>query len=231
MPSDAKRVVIDGEITVDATLIEKHIKKVTITKYPVEEGISPTDHAREEPVMVMIEGIFSNTPVSQKEQDDRGIERPSGTFRIGSAQVPVRPEIREGPGSPRIASHAQRSLDALLELASSRRAVDVDGPLQKYTNMVLTSLEYTRDAKTGDAVRFSATFEEVRIVKRNDALALPQEVKPDIANATTHKKSQGKKPANPAAPDPDTSWWKAGTNASGWTDKGSGVNVSGGLFP
>lgn len=228
MSSKPQKVLIDGEIEVDATLTEKHTKKVTVTKYPVEEGIQPTDHAREEPLMLMIEGIFTDTPVGQQDQASLGIEPPRGTFRVGGPKAPAFPDVTDdGPGSPREGSHSKRSLDSLLGIAASRRAVEISGPIQTYKNMVLTSLEYSRDAKTGDAIRFTATFEEVRFAVRNSALALPTEPKPDAKDTTHHKADQGKKPATAVPPEQAKTLAKQITDILtdifGFTKSGQGV--------
>jgi hypothetical protein len=190
------QVVIDGSITLDATLTEKHSATVELTKHPVESGVSPIDHARELPEKVVVEGVFTNTPVTLRRES-------AGTT-----------------GSPGSSGHAQDSLNALRALKSARRAVTVTGPWRSYSNMVLVQLEYSRDSKLGDAVKISATFEEVRFVStqtvllKNQTKPVAQSVKPK----TTGKTEQGKQPTTPV----NTSWAKGLTNSAGGTKVGSG---------
>jgi hypothetical protein len=137
------------KVTVDATLTEKHSTAVELTKYPVEEGVSPTDHAREVPERVQLDGIFSNTPVEAKAQQD--------AYITDDAAVSY--------GAPGRFGDANASLATMLRMKSARKAMTISGPLRTYTNMVMTQFDFTRDSKMGDAVRFSASFEQVRFVK------------------------------------------------------------------
>jgi hypothetical protein len=78
-------------------------------------------------------------------------------------------------------------------MKSARAALSVFGPWRSYDSMVMTRLEYTRDAKTGDAVRFSATFEQVRFVTSQTVKL--QTVKTKVPEKGAIKHEQGTLPS------------------------------------
>lgn len=60
---------LDGQeriVQLDAYTSESHEDTVTITDHPVETGVVITDHARDEPRRVSLEGIVSNVPMPGK---------------------------------------------------------------------------------------------------------------------------------------------------------------------
>lgn len=64
-----------GETTVfqfDSLIAETHEDTLTITDHPVEEGVDVSDHAREEPTRLTLEGFISNVP--QPSDDDAAFQ-------------------------------------------------------------------------------------------------------------------------------------------------------------
>lgn len=170
------QVTID-DMVLDASLSERHTSLTEITRHPVEVGVSPTDHARIQPQKVVVEGMFSNTLTSLQMQKARG-----------------------GESQPGKSGASQTLFYQLRDLQRSRRAVSITTSLSFYDNMVLTSLEVPRDPRTGDAVRFTATFEQVVFVRVGTA-TLPSNQK-DQTQAVK-KVEQGKKQPVPVT-DPAT---------------------------
>jgi len=151
------RVIIDrggSDLAVDVVVSEKHTEQVELTKHPIEQGANPTDHARVLPVRYQVEGLFTNTPLSQVDRDARGVVADASST-----------------GAPGAAGYSQQALGALRKLKDDRRTVALETTLRSYSNMVLVSLEVPRDSKTTDAVRFTAAFEEVRFVASEVARA------------------------------------------------------------
>lgn len=173
-------------VVVDATLTEKHTSAVEITKYPVEDGISPSDHAREAPDGLQIEGVITNTPVDAQSRTSRGVTEDRG----------------QSSGRPGGGDYANKQLSTLREMKSARGALTVFGPWRSYDSMVMTRLEYARDARMGDAVRFSATFEQVRFVTSQTVKL--KTVKTKVPEKIVVKDEQGTKPAQPV-PETETS--------------------------
>jgi hypothetical protein len=198
-PSKAERVVIENaaglKLTVDATLTEQHTGTVELTRYPVESGISPTDHARVAPEKVQVDGIISNTPVGTNEQTAQGLEA------IDRTKFALKQDVSGGAGSPGAGGYALRQLAVLLAFKNDRAALAVSGPLRKYKSMILTSLSYTRDAKVGDALKFSATFEEVRFVTNSTTQLAAVPTKVPTKSTKSPPPNQGKQNATPATPE------------------------------
>ena len=164
------RVTIDDSITIDCTLREEHVATVEITRHPIEDGADPTDHARKLPDRVTLEGLFSNTPIDVNEARSRG------NTEAGAS------------------GYAQEQHKKLLELTVTRKAVGLLTEIRTYKNMVLTSLSTPRDSKVGDAVRFLATFEEIRFVK-SEVVRLELATRPNaVPDKPIKKVEKGKQP-------------------------------------
>lgn len=92
---------LDGQeriVQLDAWTSENHENVVTITDHPVEAGITITDHAKDEPVFVSLEGMVSNVPMPGKEGVTSGpidlrveYQRPEPATRIIELDVPTPP--------------------------------------------------------------------------------------------------------------------------------------------
>jgi hypothetical protein len=140
------------DIELDATLSETHTASADITDHPVEQGANIVDHARRKPDGLMIEGLVSNTPLSRDQMrryiSAGGVELETATFE----------------DAPRgVLGYAERAFERLKALVGARLVTVVTG-LESYPNMMLESLSVPRDSKTGDALKFTATFKQVEIV-------------------------------------------------------------------
>lgn len=142
-----------GVIELDCTLSTTHSMKVEATKHPVERGAKITDHLRPEPDVVTLEGLISDTPVSRSQQT-RAVQA-AGVSLTTSAAAPA---VFGVPG------YAAAALAKLVAIKDGGILVTLATELRTYTDMALTSLDIPRDARTGDALRFSATFEKIIIV-------------------------------------------------------------------
>lgn len=187
-----------GDLEVDATLVRTSEARVELTRHPVEEGAEPSDHARELPENLTIEGLFSSFGMTSTERDQRG-------------------EVERGAGG----GFAEQQYAKLRRVKSDRKTLTVKTPDRKYENMVLTSLKRTDDSKTGGAVRFSATFEELRFVK-NERVRLERQSKPSKnPKKANGKVDQSKQPGDPSSQ--DRSILKSFTDSLGFTTAGGGV--------
>ena len=93
---------------------------------------------RSRPKSLVLESVVSDTPV-----DPELVERRAQTFRLPSREC----------------------LEYLEQLDETKEPVTVSTPFKVYDNMVLESLDMPRDKNTGDALRFTATFRQIRVVK------------------------------------------------------------------
>jgi len=196
----ATRTTIDETIQFDATITERHSARVTLTKHPVEAGADPTDHAREEPESLQLDGIFTNTPCSELDRQARGARS----------------------GEPGVPGYALEQLNRLYRLKSSRRAVRVATAWPTYLDMVLTSVDLPRDASMGDAVRVSLTFEEVRFVS-STRVRLTLSARPSSVPRKPQEKVGQAKKTGTDAPELRRSFLKSVGDQFGVTTPGAGV--------
>lgn len=129
--------ILIGDYQIDASLSETHSYSCEVTEYPVEQGSAISDNVRPKPIVVTIEGIVSDTP-------------------IGSIA-----DLRNGNGDQLPSVGA---LAALLAIRDARQPITIATSLSRFENMVLTDLEIPRDSKTGAALCFTATFQQITIV-------------------------------------------------------------------
>lgn len=154
---------IDG-YDVDVAVREEHTHECEVSKYPVEEGADRTDHVRVLPDVVVLEGCVSDTPIGSL-ADTRGIEGVKAS---------------------------EEAYDLLKRIRKARLPVTIETSLGRYESMVLKSLRVPRTPQDGDALVFTATFEEF-IVEENErtivSVSVPRARK---KRSRGHKASQSK---------------------------------------
>lgn len=189
-----------GDLEVDATITRAAEARVELTRHPVEDGAEPSDHARELPESLSLEGVFSSFGMTSTERDQRG-------------------EVERGAGG----GFAEQQYAKLRRVKSDRKTVTVTTPDRKWENMVLVALKRTDDSKTGGVVKFSASFEELRFVK-NERVKLERTTKPSkVPKKANGKEDQSKQPADPSSQ--DRSILKSFTDSLGYTTAGGGVSL------
>lgn len=152
-----------GLVELDATISEVHTSQVDATQHPVERGASIVDHLRLQPEELQLEGIISNSPISRTQQ--------TRTITVLGTQFETSAPTASSFGAPGYAEEAFAKLRAIQEQAI---LVKVATHYKAYVDMALVSLSVPRDARTGDAMRFSATFRRVVIVENKSTLIKPQ---------------------------------------------------------
>lgn len=153
-------------LTLDATLAEKHTGKVTVTKHPVEVGVNPSDHATLMPEGFSVEGMFTNLPLSEHLQ----------AARLGGRFV-------------------SQMVDFMWAMLGAREALTVKSSLRRLPNCMMTSLSMPNTAEIGEAVQFSAEFEQVQFVQTQTVKLAP--VQTSVPQKPTQKNQQGTKGGQP----------------------------------
>lgn len=149
-------------LTLDASPMQSLRAQNDITDHPVEEGANISDHIRIVPEVVTIEGYITNAPFTDPEQNNANA--------VG------------------IVGYAEDALTTLLDIRESGQLVTVATELRTYKDMALKMLEVPYDLRTGDAMRFTATFKRViQVATQTTQVKVQKEPK---ANA---KKDDGKK--------------------------------------
>lgn len=141
-------------VELDCTVSELHQADVEITEHPTEEGADVTDHVRPKPVQLTLEGIISNTPINRT-QARRVVDAQGTQLTTTSLEDAIRGQV----------GYAEEAFVKLTEIKDEGRLITVVTPLKSYSNMVIRSLSVPRDARTGDALRFTAMLQEIRVVR------------------------------------------------------------------
>lgn len=180
-------------LELDAIITETPEYVSTPTKNQVETGADVTDHVALEPEKVTIEGLITNTPVNY-------LKTIGGLFTG---------DLFSDPSS--------RAFEFIKKLYDDREPFDFVGTLKVYKNMVITSLKVPREPKTGRALSFTMTLEQITLVESQ----LFSGVKMDAAVAHTGPKksnlgSQATQDASAKAAGKGSSVLYKITKAIGW---------------
>ncbi len=160
---DAPKAAI-GEVILDVAISETHTLQARATEHPVESGCSIIDHIQTLPDSIQLDGIISNTP----------------TAFLGT------PFFESG-------NYADEAFRQLEELMKSGQPVQIVTSLKTYKNMALENLTIKRTAANSDALCFSCSAKQIRMVE-SKIISLP---KPKMKRAQA-KKSLGKQPTTKA---------------------------------
>ena len=124
---------------IDAVTREEHGFEADVTSDPVEVGADTTDHVRDKnPTLVLSEAIVSDTPIG-----DIITQRPAGSLPSRDA------------------------LDLLLRLRDEKEPFTIVTERRTYTDMLMVGLSIAEDARTGDALGFTARFQQIRFAENN----------------------------------------------------------------
>lgn len=182
-------------ITLDATLVEKHSLKASLTRFPIERSAEGeeviNDHITQEPDDIMLEGIITNTPIDE----------------VSSALIATQ--------SQEVLDRVRKTYAELERLMRRGTVFTVTTGLKIYTSMVITEVTTTRrgGAESRQSIRPQIRFEKatftntVRVPIPAEILA-PPPAPPDpppsshTSGQTKQKlEKQAKKTANQSAAD------------------------------
>lgn len=150
-----------GELEIQTTIEAVHTDTLQVTEHPVESGAAITDHSYKRPSEVVIRCGWSNASLKAL----LGIV--TGLFRGGTMSK---------------SDYVSGIYSQLLKLQESREPLSITTPLRQYDNMLITSLQVSRDQKTGQMLMVSATCREVLIVSTSSATLPPKESQADPAS-------------------------------------------------
>jgi hypothetical protein len=147
------QLVAINDFLIDCALKETHSFDSQVTEYPVESGSNITDNIRPLPITIEMECIVSNTPI--------GIMQ---TFRNSLLQEDLSAS-ELAPTKP-----SEDAYDMLLRIRAKREPITIRTSLRTYENMALKTLNIPRAADVGDALRFSATFQQIISVENKRSI-------------------------------------------------------------
>ena len=164
-----------GVIEFDCSKSETHTSENEITDHPVEDGSVMSDHIRELPDGVEINGLVSDTPIVY--------------LASQRAESPVK--ASENASVPAVDDRSKEAYTKIRELKSKKVLIDCVTSLRTYNNVTITRLVVTRDADTGRVLDCTVTLREIQ---KASALSLASPVPDDVANnAAAHKAKTQKK--------------------------------------
>src|SRR3989338_6434358 len=143
-----------GELILDVAISETHTLQARATEHPVESGCNIIDHIQILPDSIQFEGIISNTP----------------TAFLGT------PIFNTG-------HYADEAFNQLEALMKSGQPIQIVTSLKTYKNMALENLTIKRSAANSDALCFSCSAKEIRMVE-SKIISLP---KPKVKRAQPKK--------------------------------------------
>lgn len=135
IPIQPKRTI--GPIAIQVVIDEKTTDTLTITKQPVQQGASVTDHSYLEPTVFSSTAYFKDNSLSILGELN-SITSPS----TGLAKI----------------------YQTLLNLQSSRTPFSIVTPKRIYSNMLMASLSQTTDRNTENCLSVSMSFQQIIIV-------------------------------------------------------------------
>lgn len=164
LPNTTGEIALGKRLVVDVTLSESYSLDSEITDYPVESGGSISDNIRPRPRSLDIECIVSNTPLDR--------------FRL------VR-QYNEN-GECLAARMAQEFLESIY---TTREPVTIVASKGVYTDMGMQNLTMQVNKDTGDALHFTAKFQQIERVSNARV-----EIKRTSTRNTKNKVSLGAQP-------------------------------------
>lgn len=164
-------------LLVDATMNETPSYSGTLTKSPVEEGPDVNDHFRFEPISIQIEGVISESPLtfasalnleSLKSGAITSAAGFAGQKLVGGLGAQLGGLAGGFLGSRLLQASddpAQAAFKILEEIMMKKIVMSITTKRRRYDNMMMTSLSFPRALENGKSLKFSANFQEIRIVK------------------------------------------------------------------
>jgi len=160
-----------GSINVNVVLTENTNDTLTITRQPVQQGASITDHAYKEPTVISMTAYFKSNSLSNVITN----VDPKSLIDSVSSSLNLLAKIYKD----------------LLELQSSRVPFDVITPKRIYRNMLMAALSQTTDKATENCLKVDMTFQEIIIVKLSTTQV--SRIAQKIAAVTGKTENAGKK--------------------------------------
>jgi len=166
-----------GDIGIDVMVEETHASELHTTEHPIETGALITDHSFMRPLEVVLRCGWSNS-----------------NFRVPVGSLVLDPGV---PGK----DYVTQVYSQLLALQKARKPFSILTTLRQYPNMLMTSLEVSRDQRTSQVLVVSASCREVIIVNTKSTSLPPKENQANPAS-TAETKNAGTKQLVPGQPSP-----------------------------
>ena len=148
-------------IVFDAVLEDTIETQVDYTQFPIEIGADASDHGIIRPIKYTLTGVISNNPISPSVTDFAG-GVVSNFFGSGIASTVA--GLSAGFLSGSSETRAGATLELLIGLQYSRVPFDVDAVDYQLSNMVITSIQRTRNPENENGLEFVAEMQELPLL-------------------------------------------------------------------
>lgn len=165
-----------AKIEVDAVVSRTHTFTARATRFPVEEGADVTDHVRQEPDSLTIDGFVSDHPV---------------VILGGILQGATLSSLVSGAAAQR----SRTAVEALLDAKENALLITVVTPLKTYRDMVIERLVVPKTPRTGQAAAFSLELTKIR-----KASVKQVSIPPGLIDSARRTVKRGRKVAEAVAP-------------------------------
>jgi hypothetical protein len=206
-------------LLVDATTSEVPTYESDITDHPVEDGTDVSDNIRPKPIMLDIEGVISSTPITLS-SSLQGLTTAAGGLLgsslggFGSLAGAAGGAVLGGKLFSQATDPALEAYSILINLWKKKTKLTLVTGLTQYNNMVIQSISFPKDPKTGGQLRFTAKLKEIRTV--SSATVTIQKTASSVKHTASPSSDLGKQSSkissdqNQSALKGLTSWFKGG---------------------
>lgn len=159
-----------GPFVLDITDEETTNLEAEVTQLPVEEGPDVNDHIKRKPVTVEVSGFVSETPLNLESSLQGLVGGAGGAVGnlLGGFGAALGNAAGGYIGSQVFGSSqdpAQAARDALEDLFEKGERVTVVTKRKVYTDMVMTSLRFPRNASSGEGLVVQMRFQKMNMVQ------------------------------------------------------------------
>jgi hypothetical protein len=215
------------EVPIDASLSINTNMTASVTKFPVENSESISDHIQTQPLTVSVSAIFSESPsqnlltvaqtlasaAASRAGQFQGL---SATFASAASALAVSSAFTNfnkfdtGAGWRRLLTdrdendpeYPKRAMLGLQEAFDLGLLFDIRTYFSDviYKNMVMTALSFTQDASNGDSLVFNFTAQKVTTVDKFVKKPTNLKVKDPANNSATPAENKGSKATTEEVP-------------------------------
>lgn len=178
-----KRSFVTTSVRFDVVTSETHEALVAITDHPVEDGPNVSDHARDEPDTIAIEGFVSNSPLFSNPGAEKFVAYQNVTLTMPKKETNVLAFtsnlvgaidgfLNPGPSKAlvlapvgELSARARAFYDTLAKAKSEKARIRVVSPVRELENMMIRRLAVVRTPENSGGFLFQVELRRVVIVK------------------------------------------------------------------
>ncbi len=212
----AKRVqIVAGNTTleIDATPTISHNRTSTLSKFPIEDGAIVSDHVTLENEKIRLDCIVTEHPIffpatALSTAISAGVgDSPIVAGVLSStASTLLRPQTDISPGENDL-GRVESAFNYLNDLWRNRIPFVVVSGLNTYDNVIMTNLSINETSKTKNALRFTASFEQIIIAISQTTLVdikSADELDDSLKKSGASKSDRGTQSTQPVSEDVQT---------------------------